>query len=109
MRWTAFAIGMTVAALVIAAGWMAWVVSQEPITITITVSPTPPSRPAWWAFQYAAALLVALIVAIAALVTVNVRPPANRALRIAVGVIAGLEVLVFGLIWFSVVVMPLLA
>jgi hypothetical protein len=53
--------------------------------------------------------LVALIVAIAALVTVNVRPPANRASRIAVGVIAGLEVLVFGLIWFSMVVMPLLA
>ena len=109
MRWTAFAIGMTVAALVIAAGWMAWVVSQEPITITITVSPTPPSRPAWWAFQYAAPLLVALVIAIAALVTVNVRPPANRALRIAVGVVAGLGVLVFGVVWFSLVVMPLLA
>lgn len=108
MRWTAFAIGMTVAALVIAAGWMAWVVSQ-PITITITVSPTPPSRPAWWAFQYASALLVALVIAIVALVTVNVRPPANRALRIAVGVVSGLEALVFGVVWFSLVVMPLLA
>src|SRR6266576_3948783 len=69
VRWTGVTIGLTVAAFVIAAGWMAWVVSQEPITITITVSPTPPSRPAWWAFQYAAVLLVALIVAIAALVT----------------------------------------
>ncbi|HEY8796559.1 MAG TPA: hypothetical protein VIO85_01705 [Candidatus Dormibacteraeota bacterium] len=109
MRWTAFAIGMTVAALVIAAAWMAWVISQgtdQPITITITVSPTPPSRPVWWAFRYAAALLVALVIAIAALTTVNVRPPANRALRIAVGVVAGLEVLVFGVVWFSLVVMP---
>ena len=106
MRWTAFAIGMTAAALVIAAGWMAWVPSQ-PITITITVSPTAPSRPVWWAFQYAVALLVALILAVAALITLRVRPPANRTLRIAIGVVAGLEVLVFGVVWFSLVVMPL--
>ena len=107
MRWTAFAIGMIVAALVIAAAWMAWVISQGTgQVITITISPTPPSRPVWWAFQYAAALLVALVIAIAALVTVNVRPPANRVLRIAVGVVAALEVLVFGVVWFALVVMP---
>jgi len=45
----------------------------------------------------------------AKVVTVNVRPPANRALHIAVGVVAGLEVLVFGVVWFSLLVMPLLA
>lgn len=109
MRWTGVAIAMTAASFVIAAGWMAWVVSQ-PITITITVSPTSPSRPAWWAFQYAAALLVALIFAVAALITLRVRPPANRTLRIAIGVVAGLEVLVFGVVWFSRWwVMPFLA
>jgi len=107
VRWTGLAIGLTVAAFVIAAGWLAWGVIQgtnQPITIT--VGPAPPSRPAWWAFQYAAALLVALILAVAALITLRVRPPANRTLRIAIGVVAGLEVLVFGVVWFSLVVMP---
>jgi len=108
MRWTAFAIGMTAAAFVIAAGWIGWILSQ-PITITITVSPTAPSRPVWWAFQYAAALLVALILAVAALITLRVRPPANRTLRIAIGVVAGLEILVVGVVWAALVVMPLLA
>ena len=108
MRWTAFAIGMTTAAFVIAAGWMAWVL-RRPTTITITVSPTAPSRPVWWAFQYAAALLVALILAVAALITLRIRPPANRTLRIAIEVAAGLEILVFGVVWFALVVMPLLA
>jgi hypothetical protein len=108
VRWTGVAIGMTAAALVIAGGWIAWVVSQ-PITITITVGPASPSRAAWWAFQYAAALLVALILAAAALITLRVRPPANRTLRIAIGVVAGLEVLVFGVVWFLLVVIPFLA
>jgi len=108
MRWTAFSIGMTAAAFLITAGWMAWVLSQ-PITITITVSPTAPSRPVWWAFQYAAALLVALILAVAALITLRVRPPANRTLQIAIGVVAGLEILVVGVVWSALVVMPLLA
>jgi hypothetical protein len=109
VRWTGAAIAMTVAAFVIAAGWLAWVVSQgtnQTITITIIVSPTSPTRPAWWAFQYSAALLVALILAVAALITLRVRPPANATLRIAIGVVAGLEVLVFGVVWFSLVVMP---
>ena len=108
MRWTAFAVGMTAAAFLITAGWMAWILSQ-PITITITVSPTAPSRPVWSAFQYAAPLLVALILAVAALITLRVRPPVNRTLRIGIGVVAGLEILVFGVVWFSLVVMPLLA
>jgi hypothetical protein len=107
VRGIGIAIGLTVAAFVIAAAWMAWVISQGTgQVITITISPTPPSRPVWWAFQYAAALLVALVIAIAALVTVNVRPPANRSLQIAVGVVAALEVLVFGVVWFSLVVVP---
>jgi hypothetical protein len=100
MRWTAVAIGMTIAAFVIAAAWMVWVMNQ-PIAITITVSPAAPSRPGWWAFQYAAPLSGAFILAVAAVVTVNVRPPANRAVRLAIGVVAGLEVLVFGAVWFS--------
>jgi len=99
---------MPAAAFVIAVGWLAWVVSQ-PITVTITVSSTSPSRPALWAFQYAAPLLIALILAVAALITLRVRPPANRTLRIAIGVVAGLEVLVFGVVWFSLVATPFLA
>jgi len=96
---------MTATAFVIAAGWLARIVSQ-PVTITITASPTSPSRPVWGAFQYAAALLVALILAVAALMTVRVRPPANRTLRIAIGVVDVAEVLVFGVVWFSLVVIP---
>jgi len=100
MRWTAVAIGMTIAAFVIAAAWIVWAMNQT-IAIRITVSPAAPSRPGWWAFQYAAPLLGALILAVAAVVTVNVRPPANRAVRLAIGVVAGLEVLVLGAVWFS--------
>jgi hypothetical protein len=100
MRWTAVAIGMTIAAFVIAVAWMVSVMNQ-PIAITITVSPAPPSRPGWWAFQYAAPLLGAFILAVGAVVSVNVRPPANRVVRLAISVVAGLEVLVFGAVWFS--------
>ena len=63
----------------------------------------------WWAFRYTAALLAALIIAVAALITVIARPPASRKLRRAVGAAAGLEILVFGVVWFSIGVMPLLA
>jgi hypothetical protein len=45
----------------------------------------------------------------AAQITLRVRPPANRTMRIAIGVVAGLEILVFGVVWFALVVMPLLA
>ena len=88
---------MTVAAFVIAAAWMAWVVSQGTNQFV---------EQGWPSFRYAAALSVALVIAMAALVTVNVRPPANRTLRLAVGVAAGLEILVFGVFWFSLVVVP---
>ena len=108
-RWTPLAIGMTLASFVVAAAWMAWVISQgtgQVIDITVTQG-----APQFWesegrAFRYAATLLAAFIIAVAALVILIVRPPANRRLRLATGVVAGLEVLVFGFIWFSLVVMP---
>jgi TRAP-type C4-dicarboxylate transport system permease small subunit len=97
VRWTGVAIGLTVAAFVIAAAWMAWVISQGTNQFIVQ---------GWPSFRYAAALSVALVIAVAALVTVNVRPPANRTFRLAVGVAAGLEILVFGAVWFSLVVVP---
>lgn len=109
MRWTAAAIGMTVAALVVAAGWMAWVISQgtnQVIDITVG-SPPQLMEHEWWAFRYAAGLLAAFIIAVAVFVTVNVRPPVNQTLRLALGGVAGLEILVFGFVWFALVVFPL--
>ena len=110
MRWTAAAIAMTVTAFVVAVAWMAWVISQgtnQVIVITVSQGTTPQfMQHEWWVFRYAAALLAAFIIAVAAIVTVNVRPPASRRLRLAIGVAAGLEVVVFGVVWFSLVVMP---
>ena len=109
MRWTAAAIGMTVAAFVVAAGWMVWVISQGTNQV-IDITVGPPSQfmeHEWWAFRYAAGLLAAFIIGVAAIVTVTVRPPVNQTLRLAVGVVAGLETLVFGFVWFALVVMPL--
>lgn len=108
MRWTAAAIGMTVAAFVVAAGWMAWVISQGTNqVIVITEGPPNFMEHEWWAFRYAAGLLAAFPIAVAAIVTVNIRPPVNQTLRLAIGVVAGLEILVFGFVWFALVVMPL--
>ena len=111
MRWTAAAIGMTVAAFVVAAAWVASIISQanQGIVIVISQGTVPFMQHEWWAFRYTGALLAALIIAVAAFITVILRPPASRKLRRAVGVAAGLEILVFGVVWFSIVVMPLLA
>ncbi len=97
MRWTAIAIGLALAAFLVAGGWMAWVVSQGTNQVI---------QPGWWAFRYAAALLAAFVIAMAALVTVRSRPPGNQTTALAVGVVATLEILLFGVVWFALVVMP---
>ena len=84
------------AALLIAAGWMAWVVSQGTNQLI---------QPGWWAFRYAALLLVAFAAALASLLTVTIRPRTNRTAA-AVRVVAGLETLLFGFVWFGLVVFP---
>jgi len=91
------AIALAVVALLVAGGWMLWVVSQGTNQFI---------EPGWSAFRYAAALLLAFAFAIAAVITVKLREPANRRITLAVGVIAGLEGLLFGFVWFALVVMP---
>ena len=76
---------------------MAWVVSQGTNQLI---------QPGWWAFQYAALLLVAFLTALAALLTVTIRPSANSTGAGAIRVVAGLEILLFGFVWFALVVMP---
>ena len=97
MRWTAIATGLTFAAFLIAAGWMAWVVSQGTNQVI---------QPGWWVFRYAAALLAALVIAMAALLAVRIRPPANQTAALAIGIVASLEILLFGVVWLALVVMP---
>lgn len=95
--WTILALGLAVASLVVAAAWQGWVVSQGTNQLI---------QPGWWAFRYGAVLLLALVLAVAALVTVKLRPPTNRRARLAIEVVAGLEILFFGVVWFSLVIMP---
>lgn len=97
MRRTAIAIVLAAAALLVAAGWMAWVVSQGTNQLI---------QPGWLAFRYAALLLVAFATALAALLNVTIKPPANRTAVAAIRVVAGLEILLFGVVWFALVVMP---
>lgn len=94
MRWTVASIGMAGGASLLAAAWMAWVISQGTGQFI---------EQGWPALRYAAPLAAALVIAVGALVTVNVRPPAKSTLRVAIGVTAGLEILVFGVFWFSLV------
>jgi hypothetical protein len=91
------AIGLAVASLVIAAAWQGSVVSQGTNQLI---------QPGWWAFRYGAVLLLALVLAVAALVTVKLRPPTHRRARLAIEVVAGLEILFFGVVWFSLVIIP---
>lgn len=89
MRWTATSVVLAVIAFLVAAVWMVWVVSQGTNQFI---------QPGWWAFRYAAPLLVALASALAAVFTVRRRPPANMTAAVAIGVVAGLESLVFGVV-----------
>jgi hypothetical protein len=68
MRRTAIETVLAAAALPVAAGWVGWVVSQGTNQLI---------HPGWWAFRYAALLLVAFVTALAALLTVMIRPPAD--------------------------------
>ena len=97
MRWTIAEIGLASAALVIASTWMAWVVSQGTNQVI---------QPGWWAFRYAAPLLVALLMAVAAFAAVRFKPPVNQTAGLAIGVVSGLEILLFGVVWYSLAVMP---
>jgi hypothetical protein len=51
-------------------------------------------------------LLVALSLALAAFLIARFTQPADRSARFLIGVVAGLEVLLFGVAWFGLVVMP---
>src|SRR5437870_3622661 len=93
-RWTAVSIGLAVVGFVVAATWMGWVVSQGTNQLI---------QPGWWAFRYAAPLLIALVLALAALITARIKPQANRKMGIAVGVMAGLDCLLFGFVWLGLV------
>jgi hypothetical protein len=94
---TAISGGLTIIAFLVAASWTGWVVSQGTNQLI---------QPGWWAFRYAALLLVALVIALAAVLVVRIKPPANRTAAVAIGVVAGLESLLFGFVWFALVVMP---
>ena len=98
MHWTIGATGLVIASLVCASAWMAWVAGQGTDQLI---------QPGWWAFRYAALLLLALVMALAALIIATIRAPANRSAGLAIRVVSGLEILFFGLVWFSLVVMPL--
>jgi hypothetical protein len=90
-------VGLAAVSLVVAAAWMAWSVGQGTNQFI---------QPGWWAFRYTALLLVALVLALSAVVSVRIRPPANRTVALAVGVVAGLEGLLFGFVWIALVLQP---
>src|SRR5258708_39992976 len=96
MRWTATSGGLVVGALLVAAAWQGWVISQGTSQLI---------QPGWRAFRYATPLLVALVMAFAGLITVRIRPPANRTTALTIGVMAGLELLLFCLGWVLLLVM----
>src|SRR5260370_17387913 len=97
MRWTATSGGLVVGALLVAAAWQGWVISQGTSQLI---------QPGWRAFRYATPLLVALVMALAGLITVRIRPPANRTTALTIGVMARLQFLLFALVWFSLVLIP---
>jgi succinate dehydrogenase hydrophobic anchor subunit len=90
-------IGLAASSLGLASAWQGWVIRQGTNQLI---------QPGWWAFRYGAVLLLALVLAVAGLVTVKLRPPTNRRARLAIEVVAGLEILLFGVVWFSLVIMP---
>jgi hypothetical protein len=90
MRWIAASAGLAIAGFAVAAAWMVWVISQ---------GTNQEIQPGWSAFRYSVPLLVALISSVAAFVTVMVSPGPKRGASVAIGVVAGLESMLFGLVW----------
>ena len=97
MRSAAVGATLVCAALLIAAGWMASVAGQ---------GTNQQIAPGVSAFRYSAALFIALVLTVAALVTVRLQPPTIPKIGLAIGVVGGLQALFFGGVWFSLVVMP---
>src|SRR5260370_41324425 len=97
MRWRASSGGLVVGALLVAAALQGWVISQGTSQLI---------QPGWRAFRYATPLLVALVMALAGLIPVRIRPPANRTTALTIGVMAGLVLLLFCVVLFSFFVMP---
>src|SRR5215510_4990517 len=97
MRSLAVPVGLVAAALLIAGVWMSWVVGQGTGQLI---------ESGWPAFRYGAALLVALLAAIAGLIALRASPSTHRRLRLAVGVIGNVEVILFGIVWFTLAVIP---
>lgn len=93
-RWLAAGAGLALAGGGLATAWMVWVINQ---------GTNQELQPGWPAFRYAAPLLGALVLSVAAWVSVMAAPtPVGRA-RVAVGVVAGLESLLFGVVWAGLV------
>jgi len=94
MRWTAASVGLAAAGFAIAGAWMVWVVSQ---------GTNQEIQPGWSALRYSAPLLGALVSSVAAFVTAMVSPEPKRKASVAIGVVAGLESMLFGLVWACLV------
>jgi hypothetical protein len=90
MRWTVASAGLTLTGFAVAAAWMVWVISQ---------GTNQEIQPGWSAFRYSAPLLGALVCSVAAWVTVVVNPQPKRWASVAIGVVAGLESMLFGFVW----------
>ena len=97
MRSAAVGATLVSAAFLIAAGWMVWVASQGTNQLI---------EPGVSAFRYSAALFIALALTVAAVVTIRLQPPTNPKVALAIGVVGGLQALLFGVVWFAMVVMP---
>jgi hypothetical protein len=90
MRWIAASAGLTIVGFAVAAVWMVWVISQ---------GTNQEIQPGWSAFRYSAPLLGALVSSVAAFVTVMISPEPKRGVSVAIGVVAGLESMLFGFVW----------
>src|SRR5262245_58318975 len=98
MRATATSASPAGMALILASVWMMWVISQG--TGQVVESGLPGLR-------YASTLSIAILFALAALVAVRLMPLPNRRVGLMIGLGASLEILIFGVVWFGLVVMPL--
>jgi hypothetical protein len=94
MRWTVASVGLAGVGFAIAAAWMVWVVSQ---------GTNQEIEPGWSALRYSAPLLGALVSSVAAFVTVMVSPQPKRKASIVIGAVAGLDSMLFGLVWAGLV------
>ena len=94
MRWTAASAGLSAAALAVAAAWMAWVINQ---------GTNQELQPGWSALRYSAPLLVALVSSVAGFVTVMASPEPRARASVAIGVVACLESVLFGVVWAGLV------